>query len=80
MVIHLEDAFVTDRTVVRSGWLWLDAFFADTHSLRNKAALWRITRRHGYTHVIMEADINQQPVSNQQQNYRHRRTPIPPPG
>lgn len=65
MMIHLEDTFVADRTVVCSGWLWLDTFFADTHSLWNKAALRRITRRHDHTHVIVKADINQQPVSNQ---------------
>lgn len=64
MMIHLENAFVADRTVMCSGWLWLDTLFADTHSFRNKATLWWITCWYSHTHVIVKADINQQPVSN----------------
>jgi len=64
MMIHLENTFVADRTVMCSGWLWLDAFLADAHSLRDKASLGWITCWYSYAHIIMKADVNQQPVSD----------------
>lgn len=65
MMIHLEDTFVADRTMMCSGWLWFNTFLADAHSLWDKASLRWISRRHSHAHIIMKTDINQQPVSDQ---------------
>lgn len=64
MVIHLEYASVTDGTVMSSGWLWFDAFLADAYCLWYEATLWRITRCHLHTHVIMKANVSKQPIAN----------------
>jgi len=59
MMIHFEDAFVADGTMMCPWWFWFDTFFAYAHSFWNQATLRWITRWHGYTHIIMEADISQ---------------------
>ena len=35
VVVHLQDATVTDAAMVGSGWFWLDAFLANSCYLSN---------------------------------------------
>jgi len=58
MMIHLKNTLVADRTMMCSRWLWLDAFLADAHSLRDKTSLWWITCWHSHAHIIMKTDVN----------------------
>jgi hypothetical protein len=42
VMIHLQNTFVANRTVVRSWWLWGYAFFTNADSFRNESTLKKI--------------------------------------
>ena len=78
MMIHFQNAFVANGTVMSSWRFWSYTFFTNTNCLWNQSAFRGKTRRHCATHIVMKNHVHQQPVPNNQQHYSYFWAFFPP--